>query len=180
MGRVAARTDGARADAQARLRAVLHPVELAAISPAGRVEFRLQRELKNYNSRNRHAHWATKHAGRQAWQASLCNALVTALGMAGAQRLLVADSGLFSAHGPRCQTRRRLEIVRLVPSSRHFVKDTFENLPWCAKELRDAITHTGLIRDDSSKWTDTTISQEVSGDGTFWTWIAIDAAEGER
>jgi hypothetical protein len=155
----------------------LRLAELAAVSPAGRIEFRIQRELKNHNARNRNPHWSRKHAQRQIWQTAMCNALVTAIGINAAQRLLVAESGLFGAKGARCEVRRRIEITRLVATKRKFVRDTFENLPWAAKELRDAIKNLGLIRDDSAKWTETVITQEVSTDGTSWTWIAIDAPQ---
>jgi hypothetical protein len=157
--------------------AQLRPKELFALSPSGRAEFRIQRELKNYNAGNRHGHWSHKHASMKLWQTALCNAVVLALGMKGAQTLLAPESDLMGARGVRVQVRRRIEIIRWVPSKRHFVKDTFENLPQTAKELRDAIKKTGLIYDDSAKWTDTTITQAVSGDGCYWTWIAIDAPE---
>jgi len=151
----------------------LRPVELAIVGADGRIEFRIQRELRNDNAANRNPHWSKKHAKRQLWLRSLTNALVIAIGYDRARDLLVPESGLFGARGLRVQERRRLEILRLVPSRRHFVKDTFENLPWCAKELRDAIKYTGLIRDDSDRWTLTTIDQDLSQDGRSWTWIAI-------
>jgi len=156
----------------------VRPIERATVSPDGRIEFRLQRELRNANARNRNPHWSKKHTKRLFWQSSLCNALVLSLGHAAACRLLIADSGLFGACGTRVDERRRLEITRLVPSKRHLIHDTFDNLPWSAKELRDAIKHLGLIRDDSDKWTDTSIRQDLSTDGTWWTWIAIDVPEG--
>lgn len=164
--------------------APLRPVELCAVSSTGRVEFRIQRELKNYNSGagggNRSGHWSTKHRSMKIWQAALQNAAVGSLGMTRAMELLAPDSGLFGAKGQRCQERRRVEIIRFVPSRRNFVRDTFENLPFAAKELRDALKHTGLIKDDSAKWTETVITQEVSMDGTYWTWIAIDQPEATR
>lgn len=172
MSRSAVRTVRARDLAQ------LRPVELCAIAPSGRIEFRIQRELRNYNSGarggNRNPHWSHKHKSMRVWQTALTNAMVLSLGYDAARDLLVPDSGLFGARGVRCQVRRRVEITRIVPSKRNLVRDTFENLPWTAKELRDALKHTGLIYDDSTKWTDTVITQDVSLDGTFWTWIAID------
>jgi hypothetical protein len=157
--------------------AALRPAELFTLSPSGRAEFRIQRQLKNYNSGNRLGHWSTKHRSMKVWQTALCNAVVLALGMRKAQELLAPESGLMGAKGIRCQGRRRIEIIRWAPSKRNFVKDTFENLPNTAKELRDALKKTGLIYDDSTKWTDTTITQDVSNDGTYWTWIAIDTPE---
>lgn len=158
--------------------AQLRCAELFALSPSGRAEFRIQRRLQNFNSDNRNAHWSKKHKSMGIWQATLNNAIVQALGMRAAQALLIPESGLFGAKGVRCEERRRIEIIRWVPAKRYFVRDTFENLPNTAKELRDAIKKTGLIRDDSAKWTDTVIKQDVSSDGTFWTWIAIDRSEG--
>lgn len=155
----------------------LRSAELFALSPSGRAEFRIQRRLKNFNSDNRNAHWSKKHKSMGIWQAALNNAVVSAIGLRAAQALLTAESGLFGAKGVRCEERRSISIIRWVPAKRYFVKDTFENLPNTAKELRDAIKKTGLIRDDSAKWTDTVIEQAVSDDGTFWTWIAIDQPE---
>ncbi len=158
--------------------AALRPIERASISPSGRIEFRIQRPLKNANGPNRNGHWSKKHAGRQAWQTSLCNALVMSIGYPAACKLLVDDSGLAGARGTRVQDRRRVEIRRYCPSKRNFIKDTFDNLPWSAKELRDAIKHLGLIRDDNDTWTDTVIDQDISPDGCWWTWIAIDRIAG--
>lgn len=158
-------------------RATLRPIERAAISPGGRIEFRIQRELRNDNASNRNPHWSRKNTKRLFWQTSLCNALVLSIGYEAARRLLVPESGLANAVGTRVDGRRRLEILRLVPSKRNLIKDTFDNLPWSAKELRDAIKHLGIIRDDSDTWTDTQIHQDVSPDKTWWTWIAIDAAD---
>lgn len=154
--------------------AALRPVERASVSPTGRIEFRIQRELRNDNARNRNPHWSNKNTKRLFWQRSLCNALVLSIGYPAACQLLVDDSGLAGARGTRVAERRRLEIVRLVPSKRNLIRDTFDNLPWSAKELRDAVKHLGLIRDDSDKWTDTSIEQGVSPDGTWWTWVAVD------
>lgn len=154
--------------------AKLRPIERATIAPSGRIEFRIQRELRNDNARNRNPHWSKKNTKRLFWQTSLCNALVLSLGHAAACALLIPDSGLFGATGTRVPDRRRIEILRLVPSKRNLIRDTFDNLPWSAKELRDAIKHLGLIRDDSDTWTDTTIAQDLSADGTWWTWIVID------
>src|SRR5262249_49281513 len=135
--------------------ALLRPAELATVGIDGRIEFRIQRELRNDNSGNRNPHWGRKHAKRQMWIRAMANALVTGIGIERARDLLVAESHLYGARGTRVQERRRIEILRLVPSRRRFIKDTFENLPWAAKELRDAITYLGLIRDDSAAWTDT-------------------------
>lgn len=162
-------------------RAAFRPIELCAISASGRIEFSIQRELKNYNSGagggNRNAHWSTKHKSMKVWKTALQNAAVIGLGLTRAQELLGPDSGLFGAKGARCTERRRIQIVRLVPSKRNLIRDTFENLPFAAKELRDALKHTGLIFDDAEKWTDTVITQGVSTDGTYWTYITVGACD---
>ena len=161
--------------------AQLRPQELCTVAPNGRIEFRIQRNLKNWNGGagggNRHPHWSKKNKSRGEWQSSLCNAMVEGIGLRAAQALLSPDSGLFGAKGRPAKERRRLEIIRLVPHKRQLVKDTFENLPWTAKELRDAIRNCGLLFDDSDQWTETIIDQALSADGTFWTWIAIQAIE---
>src|SRR5262245_56445576 len=96
--------------------ALLRPAELATMGPDGRIEFRIQRELRNDNAGNRNPHWSKKHAKRQLWLTSMVNALVIALGVERARDLLVPESGLYGARGARCQARRRIELVRLVPS----------------------------------------------------------------
>lgn len=158
-------------------RAALRPIELCAISESGRVEFSIQRNLKNYNSDNRNPHYSVKHKSMKVWRTALQNAAVISLGVRRAQELLGPDSGLYGAKAPRCTERRRIQIVRLVPSKRNLIRDTFENLPSAAKELRDALKHTGLIFDDSTKWTDTVITQGVSTDGTYWTYITVGACD---
>lgn len=148
-----------------------------AVTDGDAIEVRIQRELVNDNAGNRNRHWSAKHRRRRMWQAALTNAIIDGLGLQRALQLLTPESGLLGARGPREAVRRRLSITRVVPSARNFVRDEFENLPWCAKELRDAVKNVGLIYDDSSKWTDTMIRQAVSEDGQFWTIVRIEPAE---
>lgn len=152
----------------------LRRAELCVIGITGVIEFLIQRPLTNFNSRNRNAHWSKKNQERKAWQASLTNALVFAVGMPRAQELLVPSSGLFGAKGEPPLEKRRVALKRMVPSKRNFIRDDFDNLRWCTKELRDALKQCGLIRDDSSKWCEMSIEQDVSFDQTYWTWIAIE------
>jgi hypothetical protein len=152
------------------------PAELAEYDGAALV-IRIRKALKNDNSGNRNPHWSKKNQKRKQWQASIINALVFSLGPDKVMEMLPPASGVCGARGTRCETRVRMSILRLVPSKRNFVRDTFENLPWTAKELRDAVKNVGLIRDDSPKWTPTTIDQAVSDDGEYWTVIRLEPLE---
>lgn len=148
--------------------------ELAAVSPTGRIEFRIQAQLRSPNVLLGR-HWREKHRERKAWQAHLTNALVMAIGMRAAQRLLIPESGLHGATGVRCSARRRVEVVRFAPARRNLIRDD-DNLRFCVKPLLDALKQLGLIRDDRRGWIDLPVpTQELSKDGTFWSWIAIDA-----
>ncbi len=148
--------------------------ELAAVSPEGRIEFRIQRVLKSPNV-TLGAHWRVKYRERQQWQAHLLNALVLSLGTVHAQRLLRPAVALPGCTGG-CRDRRRVEVTRFAPSRRHFVRDD-DNLRFAVKPVLDALKQLGLIRDDHRKWLDLALpTQDLSNDKTWWTWIAIDAA----
>jgi hypothetical protein len=137
-----------------------------------RLEIRLQKLLKNTNRGNRSPHWSVRNRARKEWMAAISTAIVIGLGMPKAQALLLPGA-LYGAFGARPTVKRTLAITRLVKRKQHFILDTFDNLPWSTKELRDALVGLGLIADDSPQWCDTTISQDVSLDGQCWTVIAI-------
>lgn len=119
-------------------------------------------------------HWREKSRERKAWQAHVVNALVLSCGYATARTLVHAEA-LPGAQGG-CMDRRRVEVIRLAPARRNFIRDD-DNLRFAVKPLLDALKHVGLIRDDHRKWIDLPLpTQDVSSDGTFWTWIALDAA----
>jgi hypothetical protein len=146
--------------------------ELAAVSGDGRdVEFRVQRRLRSPNE-YLGRHWREKSRERKAWQGFLLSALVGSIGAAHAQRLLLPSSGFPGSCGG-CQDRRCVTVIRFAPTRRGFIRDD-DNLRFAVKPLLDALSNLGLIRDDHRKWLELpSPTQEVSTDGTFWTWIRI-------
>lgn len=149
--------------------------ELATVTREGRIEFRIQRALRSPNE-YLGMHWREKHRERKAWEAHLTNAIVASEGIPAARALLGPGAALSHCVG-QCSVRRRIEVIRLAPSKRNFVRDD-DNLRFAVKPLLDALKRVGLIKDDRRQWIDLPLpTQEVSTDRTFWTWIAIDAPE---
>jgi hypothetical protein len=134
------------------------------------------RPLKNFNSGNRNPHWRVKHQARQQWAADILNAIVEAVGVAEAQRLLGPKAPLVGCVGG-CTVRRRVVVTRWIPSKRNAIRDTFDNLRSATKELRDALKGLGLIRDDSDRWCAMAIQQAVSSDAAWRTEILIEPWE---
>src|SRR5262245_32308819 len=97
------------------------PAELVVVAITGRTEFRIQRKLRSPNE-ILGRHWREKGRERKAWQAAFENALVGALGVTKAQALLGPGAALVGCRGG-CQDRRRVEIVRLAPARRNFIRD---------------------------------------------------------
>lgn len=176
------------------MRPVALPVrvlEQATVGADGVIDIVIGAPLVNRNSGNRNPKWFVKARGRNEWAARIQNAIVGSVGFAFATAILSDRGGMIGARGglscqcekgkgKRCQCpathRRRVVIRRLVPSPRNYVRDSFDNLPACTKELRDALSWLGLIRDDSDKWCEMTITQGLTGDGTFRTEIHIEPA----
>jgi hypothetical protein len=151
--------------------------ELAALTlQGGRLEIKIQRKLRSPNE-YLGMHWREKSRERKAWQAHIVNALVGSLSYDIA-RVLVRPEILAGGNGG-CQIRRRVEVVRLAPGRRNFIRDD-DNLRFAVKPVLDALKHIGLIRDDHRKWIELALpTQELSLDGTFWTGIAIDGPHQE-
>jgi hypothetical protein len=150
--------------------ATMRVAELAAVT-RGRIELRIQRKLRSPNE-YLGMHWREKARERKAWQGHIANALVTALGVAGARCVLGPEAPLAGCRG-ECRDRRRVEVIRFAPGRRNFIRDD-DNLRFSVKPVLDALKHLALIRDDHRKWIDLpTPTQEVSHDGTFWTWVSV-------
>lgn len=146
--------------------------ELAAVGPEGRLEFRIQRKLRTPNE-YLGMHWREKGRERKAWTAHFANALITALGVPCARALLGPGAPLIGCDGG-CTSRRRIEVIRWAPTPRNFIRDD-DNLRFTVKPLLDALKHLGVIRDDHRKWLEVeSPTQDMSHDGTFWTWVAVD------
>jgi hypothetical protein len=164
-------------------RAALRPAELFALSPSGRAEFRIQRQLKNYNSGfgggNRNAHWSRKHASMKTWQTALSKRRRVRARHAPRRSSCSRRSRASSARkAPRCDVRRRIEIIRWVPSKRNFVK---RHLREPAEHREGTARRAEEDRPDSRRQheVDGHVDQQaVSNDGTYWTWIAIDDTGG--
>lgn len=158
------------ATARAVTVAELRVQELACLSPAGCIEIRIQRKLRSPNE-ILGRHWREKSRERKQWQAHIVNALVLSCGHAAASALLKPDALLGAKGG--CVVRRRVDVIRYVPKKANFIRDD-DNLAFAVKPLLDALKHAGLIRDDRRRWIELPLpTQEISNDGTFWTWIAI-------
>lgn len=166
------------AEFQRQYATALRTITTCAVSSTGRIEFHIQRILRSPNT-FLGMHWREKNRERKAWQLTFTNAIVDTLGVPAAQGLLGPKSGLHGATGG-CQARRAIDVIRFAPSRRNFVRDD-DNLTFALKPLLDALKHCGLLRDDRREWLQRpTVTQDLSADKTFWTWIAIDAAEAAR
>ncbi len=67
----------------------------------------------------------------------------------------------------------RVEVTRLVPSRRNFIRDT-DDLRTTVKSINDALKHVRLIFDDSDRWLEqSTPTQAVSEDGRDWTLVRV-------
>lgn len=153
----------------------LRVVELSTVARDGSIEFRIQKILRSPNE-YLGMHWREKHRERKAWEAALTNAIVISQGVPAARALLGPGAALRDCVGA-CRVRRRVEVIRLAPSRRNFVRDD-DNLRFAVKPLLDALKRVGLIKDDRRQWIDLPVpTQDVSPDGCFWTWIALTAAE---
>lgn len=171
--------------------APLRVLEHATVGADGVIDIVIGMALVNRNAGNRNPKWFEKARARNEWAARIQNAIVGSAGFTCATAILSDRAGMIGAKGglscrcekgkgKRCQCpatyRRRVVIRRLVPSPRNFVRDSFDNLPACTKELRDALSWLGLIRDDSDKWCEMSIEQGLTDDGTFRTEIHIEPA----
>lgn len=170
----------------------------SATFTGGVLHVRIQRELTNSNSGNRNPRWYVKAKSRKNWQDVILGALMKGLGD---RQTLALVGGLRSGvpHGgglvcrclpkpgqktKRCHCpasmRRAVTITRFVPAARYFVRDV-GNLYACLKEVLDALTGLGLIRDDADKWIDLhPPRQGVSADKRFWTDVLIEPVAPSR
>lgn len=150
----------------------------------GVLHVKLGRELRNANSGSRNPHWTVKHRSRETWRDAIRTALLDRLGAAQALALFAPTVMMGAKGGLVCRCpyrpchcppslRRRLSMIRWCPSARHLIADEFDNLRTSTKEIRDAITSLGLIRDDRGKWCQMEIEQRVSPDGLWWVEFTI-------
>lgn len=105
------------------------------------------------------AHWSLQNGARAKWEQQVRIVICQALEVASWEWL--AQLG----RRPDCREKMRLQIVRLVPSSREFIRDD-DNLAFSRKGLSDAMKRCGLLKDDRREWLDARpIYQDVAPNG---------------
>lgn len=120
-------------------------------------------------------HWRVKQREKKAWAARLRLALLQGRRLsADALAHPIAILGL-----PPVTRRRRVRIVREVPSRRNFIRDD-DNLAFAGKHLLDALAEIGLIKDDARAWCELVRpEQKVSDDKRDRVVIRVEIPEGE-
>lgn len=138
------------------------------------LDITVNRELKSPNVWQGR-HWRVKHRETVAWETEIAVEMLTENNRSS----LIAILYLMNSFKPKrvCDEKRRVAVVRGVPSLRNFIRDD-DNLRFSVKPLLDALKRLGLIHDDSRKWLDhETPTQEVSSDGKYFTRIHIGAVQ---
>ena len=105
------------------------------------------------------ASWMLQQNARKKWQKLLEPAIAKAAGAASFNWLQQLG------RAPACAEKMVLQIVRLVPSTREFIKDD-DNLAFSRKQSTDAMKHLRLVKDDRREWLDALpIYQDVASNG---------------
>jgi hypothetical protein len=107
--------------------------------------FALPMKLQSPNVWVRGSHWGAVKRHRDQWRGQLVRVICDAAGVA--SEVALRELGRV----PAVRWVVRSDIVRLVPSERQFIRDD-DNLPFAPKPLHDALTASGLIRDDRRQW----------------------------
>jgi Holliday junction resolvase RusA-like endonuclease len=151
---------------------------LKAAKEASSMRLEIPRELKSPNRWNGR-HWRYKHRESQEWEQAIWVEIAQQAGARTAVQVLHAMNAIPAVRAirEREQVKRRVQVTRLVPSSRNFIRDD-DNLRFSVKPLLDALKRLGLIRDDSRKWIELpTPVQGVSTKGGWRTVIEIEPIE---
>lgn len=160
-------------DAQVDARGLV--VGAVTVHDDGAIVVVLPHRLHSPNSATLGAHWRVKQREKKAWLARL------RLALQGRRQLSIVDLKYpLNALGlPPVTGRRRVRIVREVPSRRNFIRDD-DNLTFSSKHLVDALAELGLIRDDARAWCELVRpEQKVSDDGRDRVVIRVEIPEGE-
>jgi len=148
------------------------PGDRLELTPAGSWIFRLPRDLRTLND-TLGSHWSHQQNVRSRWELELTGAIAAFKALrdldgwpAPAYRAFLALRGQ--------RERRRVGVVRYVPSSRNFIRDD-DNLAACGKHLQDAMKRVRLIHDDSRTWLERVPTEQcLSPDGCFYTVVTLD------
>ncbi len=114
------------------------------------------------------AHWSLQNGSRAKWEKAMQVVVAQALGVA------AWSSVLELGRQPACTEKMTLQIVRLVPSSREFIRDD-DNLAFSRKGSTDSMKRVGLLKDDRREWLEAQqIYQDVAPKGqaltVFFLW----------
>lgn len=137
--------------------------------------FTIARKLQSQN-RTAWTHWRAKHRERQAWEASIKNALV--LWLEARSRQSAARRGVLGElvrgeFPPAPEGRYRVEIVRVVPRANHVITDEEDNLAGATKPILDALVSLGMIFSDRSALCERPLPTQRVHKGTTETIIRV-------
>lgn len=89
--------------------------------------------------------WRRRKQLKQGWLVKLRDVIARIEGVA-------SWAGLEAmGRAPRCDAKMALQLVRLSPSVKHFIRDE-DNSAFCGKQLSDAMKEVGLVREDRREW----------------------------
>ena len=125
-------------------------------------------------SPNKHRfHWSMQAGESQRWERELRKLICKATG-------IPAWAGVVElGRQPRCAVKMAVQLVRLVASSREFIRDD-DNLASSRKCLTDAMKRVGLLKEDRREWLDAgpdQVLQDVSISGHALTVVCLWPAE---
>lgn len=126
--------------------------DTSTVSPSWIAAFHYKLESPNVFMRD----WRIRSHLRKKWNTHLWKMITRTEGVA-------AHEGLVElGRAPNCQVAMAIQVARLVPSSREFLRDS-DNTAFCVKSLGDALKDVKLIREDRREWfTPAPIIQDVS------------------
>lgn len=139
---------------------------------AFQVVIRLPKRLESPN-RWLWTSWMVKKRAVDAWAKAIRQAVLDTAGVDGGLAVQVSAAAGVGWLAPPVKVR--VQVERLVPGTRHFIKDTVHNLAFSSKAVIDCVVKAGFLRDDSDQHIDLHCTQAVSPDGLDWTVITITA-----
>jgi hypothetical protein len=117
--------------------------------------------------------WMVKKRAVDAWAKAVRQAVLDTPGADFVTSAQVSPAAGVGWMAPPVKVR--VDVERLVPGTRHLIKDTVHNLAFASKGLVDCVVKAGFLRDDSDQHIDLHCTQAVSPDGLDWTVVTITA-----